>query len=101
MKFFILYINIFLLLNCAAQGTASGGPEDLEGPKLLSIDPPNKSQNIPLDQKIVLTFNELIDPISIQNAVKVSHAHTIKARGRHIIIKPKKKRANRRAYNYL
>ncbi len=90
MKFFILYINIFLLLNCAAQGTASGGPEDLEGPKLLSIDPPNKSQNIPLDQKIVLTFNELIDPISIQNAIKVSHAHTIKVRGRHIIIKPKK-----------
>ena len=46
MKFLILYINMFLLLNCAAQGTASGGPEDLEGPKLISIDPPNKSKNI-------------------------------------------------------
>ena len=89
MKFFILYINIFLLLNCAAQGTASGGPEDLEGPVLISIYPPNKSQNIPVNQKITLTFNELIDPISIQNAIKVSHDHTIKARGRHIIIKPK------------
>ena len=39
MKFFILYINIFLLLNCAAQGTASGGPEDIKGPILLSINP--------------------------------------------------------------
>ena len=56
MKFFILYINILLLLNCAAQGTASGGPKDTEGPILLSIDPPNKSQNIPVDQKITLSF---------------------------------------------
>ena len=91
MKFLILYINMFLLLNCAAQGTASGGPEDLEGPKLISIDPPNKSKNISLDQKITLSFNELLDPVSIQNSIKISNGHKIKVRGRHIIITPEKK----------
>ena len=71
MKLFILYINILVLLNCAAQGTASGGPEDEEGPKIISIDPPNKSE-ILQDQKIILTFNELLDPVSIQNSVEIS-----------------------------
>ena len=89
MKFCFLYINIILLLGCASQGTASGGPEDIEGPKLISVQPPNKTSNISPNEKIILTFDELLDPVSIQTAIFISDDHKIKTKGRHIIIKPK------------
>ena len=88
MKLCFLYINLILFIGCAAQGTASGGPEDFDGPKLISIQPENKSVNISPNQKIVLSFNELLDPVSIQNAITITDEYKIKVKGRYIIIMP-------------
>ena len=35
------YFSIVLFFSCAAQGPASGGPADKNGPELISIEPAN------------------------------------------------------------
>ena len=88
-KLCFLYISFIIFFGCAAQGTASGGPKDLEGPKLISIQPENKTIEILPNQKIILSFNELLDPVSVQNAITIMDEYKIKVKGRHIIIMPK------------
>ena len=68
-KFLFLYIIVLLFISCAAQGIASGGPADMEGPILISVHPLNETQKITTDQKITLSFNELLDPVSIPAAI--------------------------------
>ena len=61
---------IFFLLGCAAQGPVTGGPADEKGPTLITVQPANLSLNITLDQKITLTFDELLDPVSIPASIQ-------------------------------
>ncbi len=96
MKFpFRTYIWIIpILIGCAAQGPASGGPPDSTGPKLISITPNNGSVNIELDQKITLVFNEMLDPVSIPSSLNSSlkeEAYFVKVRGRRLYISPNEK----------
>ncbi|SVD02532.1 uncharacterized protein METZ01_LOCUS355386, partial [marine metagenome] len=90
MKYWLLGSSI-LFLSCAARAPASGGPPDKEGPKLISIDPPNGSIAITPNQKITLLFNELLDPVSIPSSITFEENHKVKFRGRRIIITPETK----------
>ena len=87
-KFFLLNIIIILFISCAAQGPASGGPPDTVGPILISVQPPNQTLEITPDQKITLSFNELLDPISIPASITIEEDYKLKVRGRRIIIIP-------------
>lgn len=89
-KFWFLYIIVLLFFNCASQGIATGGPADMEGPILISVQPPNETLEIAIDQKFTLSFNELLDPISIPSSITLIENYKIKVRGRRIIIIPDK-----------
>ena len=88
--FFHLLI-VVLLFSCASQGPPTGGPIDRQGPRLISVQPPNESLNIASDQKIMLTFNELLDPVSIPISIQIEsdQDYKLKIRVRRIIIQPK------------
>jgi len=85
-------ILILLLLGCAAQGPATGGPVDKKGPVLISIQPQNGSLNIATDQKVTLIFDELLDPVSIPASIQIEFNldYKLKIRGRKLIIIPEK-----------
>ncbi len=87
--------KLFLLmvfLGCAAQGPASGGPEDLAGPIILNIYPENGLTNLKTLDKIEIFFDELVDPLSIPAGIKIypSIEYKIKIRGKKVIILPQK-----------
>ena len=88
-----LYIVIILfLLGCASQGPVTGGPADEKGPILITVHPANASLNIAQNQKIILTFNELLEPVSIPSSIKIEFDldYKIKIRGQKLIIYPDK-----------
>ncbi len=82
---------ILLLLGCAAQSPATGGPLDKKGPVLISVHPVDESLNISTEQKIILTFSELLDPVSIPASIQIGSdlEYKLKIRGRRLIIQPK------------
>ena len=88
-KLLLVHFTFFLFYSCAIQGTASGGPADKVGPKLISVFPKNGTLTIPSNQKIILDFNELLDPVSIPNSIICKEDYKIKSRGRRITITPK------------
>tara|TARA_B100001250_G_scaffold119542_1_gene101455 strand:+ start:382 stop:1899 length:1518 start_codon:yes stop_codon:yes gene_type:complete len=92
-NFVVKIILIFTVFNCAVQGPASGGPIDKTGPKLVSIDPINGSLGIASDQKVILIFNELLDPISIPASIQIKNQedYELKIKGRKVIIFPREK----------
>ena len=71
MRYYILIAFIFL--GCASQMKPSGGPIDTEGPKVIEIYPENKSIILDSKTKIILEFDEFIDPISVINAVSIQN----------------------------
>ena len=88
-----LYIIIILfLLGCAAQGPLTGGPADEKGPMLITVQPANASLEIAQEQKIILTFDELLDPVSIPASIQIEFDldYKLKIRGRKLIIYPDK-----------
>ena len=89
-KFFCLNIIILLFVSCAVQGAASGGPPDTVGPILISVQPTNKTMEIAPGQKIILNFNELLDPVSIPASITLAENYRVKVRGRRIMIIPDK-----------
>ncbi|MDP6570551.1 MAG: Ig-like domain-containing protein [Candidatus Marinimicrobia bacterium] len=80
-----------ILFGCAAQGPASGGPPDSDGPAVISMMPQSGTIHIPGDQKISLVFNEMLDPVSVPSSVTTTleeEEYHIKVRGRKIYISP-------------
>ncbi|MAJ45579.1 MAG: hypothetical protein CMF96_12680 [Candidatus Marinimicrobia bacterium] len=82
---FFIFLILFLY-NCAAIGPASGGKIDKEGPKLLSISPANGTKNLNLNQNIVLTFSEPVDPNSVKASIRITPKHHTKLNIRRNII---------------
>ena len=89
-NFFLFHLCLLFLLSCAAQAPASGGPTDKDGPILISMHPKNESVNIRSDQKITLTFNEPINPVSIPSSISLSANYKLNIKSRKIIILPDK-----------
>lgn len=51
---------------CAREGLPPGGPRDRFPPYVVETDPPTGSTHVPLDVSPSLTFNERIEPRSIE-----------------------------------
>ena len=58
-------ILVIMLAGCAAQGPPGGGPEDKEGPVLISSVPKDMETNVTGLSEIFLEFSE---PVQIKNA---------------------------------
>lgn len=54
------------VLACAREGMPPGGPRDRVPPYVVETDPPTGSTHVPLDVSPTLTFNERIQPRSIE-----------------------------------
>ena len=78
-KILSLYIISLLFISCASQGLASGGPADKEGPILVSVQPRNETLLIGPSQKITLSFNELLDPVSIPTSISLAEEYKVRA----------------------
>ena len=84
--------KFIFLFGCAAQGPVTGGPADVKGPTLITVQPANASLNFAQEQKITLTFDELLDPVSIPASIQIEFDldYRLKIRGRKLIIYPDK-----------
>ena len=80
---------LIFIFNCAYQGSPGGGPVDNEGPILIDTYPPDQSFLDDSD-RIIIQFNEYIDPKSIIHSISVSPETNIdyEVKGKKIIIKP-------------
>tara|TARA_Y100001970_G_C14239153_1_gene863789 strand:- start:1141 stop:2682 length:1542 start_codon:yes stop_codon:yes gene_type:complete len=77
------------MFGCAVQGPISGGPVDKSPPVLLFATPENLSTGISSREKIILNFNELIDPISVYKSITINNQEfKIKVKGKRIILYP-------------
>jgi hypothetical protein len=60
-----------MLFSCAALKEPSGGPRDLEGPRLVYTSVPNKSIHFK-EKALSFTFNEFLAPEDLQQALFIS-----------------------------
>ena len=65
------YTLSLLLICCASQAPPSGGPIDFEAPSIFSIEPDINNGILSNKDKIVITFNELLNPKSLVNSVNI------------------------------
>ncbi len=64
---------------CAREGLPVGGPRDLVPPYVVETDPPSGSTHVPLDVSPTLTFNERIEPRSIEGNLFIAPIIEFKA----------------------
>ncbi len=94
MKYYLFLITC-IFFSCASQGSPNGGPIDDEGPQVISISPKSKSKILE-DDKIVIVFDEPINPITVVNAIEIfpDNKFSHRVSGKKIIITPEKKWRN-------
>ena len=86
-----LIILALILYGCAAQMAPNGGPLDQTGPSLVDVSHRPSYNIFNSDEKIVFTFDEFIDPLSVVNSIKVFNFdnYTYQVRGKKIILEQK------------
>ena len=90
MKKITLLILLIFIVSCAVQGPIPGGDIDKKGPNLLSVQPSNYSTDINSTQKIILFFDESLEPNSVYKSLKIDNSEfKVTIIGKRIIIKPK------------
>lgn len=91
MKYY-LFLFACIFFSCASQGSPNGGPIDDVGPKVISVFPKSNSSFLE-DDKIVIIFDEPINPITTVNAIEIFPYNNFLHRvsGKKIIISPKNK----------
>lgn len=65
-------IALALLAGCARKAPPSGGPPDLEPPKLVSSSPDSGAAGVPLDARLSLTFSEGMEPRTTGESVELA-----------------------------
>lgn len=60
------------LAACAKREPPSGGPPDIEAPRLITAVPDSGAANVPRDARIALTFSEGMEPRSTGEAVSIA-----------------------------
>ena len=90
-KYYILLI-LFIFFGCASQAKPGGGPIDKDGPVLVNLYPNNNSIISDNQTKIILEFNEAINPISVVNSIEILNFSEFdyKVQGKKITLSPKK-----------
>jgi len=91
MKYY-LFLFAYIFFSCASQGSPNGGPIDDVGPKLISVSP-KKNATLLEDDKIVIIFDEPINPITVVNAIEIFpyNKFSYRVSGKKIIISSKNK----------
>ena len=87
MRYYLTLI-LFIFLGCAAQLKPKGGPVDNEGPRLVKVSHPNLTNISNSTDKIILYFDEFIEPLSVVNAIEIMNIDDFEymVRGKKIII---------------
>ena len=90
MRYIVSILFTLLILSCAAQGPATGGPKDIVGPQIISVSPIDSSTNIKVNTKIIFEFDEPVDPTSIKSSVSIINfdQFMIKTKRNKVIIQP-------------
>ncbi|MCC6652188.1 MAG: Ig-like domain-containing protein, partial [Candidatus Eisenbacteria bacterium] len=65
---------------CAKKGMPTGGPPDLDPPRILTVSPDSGAAAVPLDASIVLTFTEDMEPRGTGSAVELAPPVEIRQR---------------------
>ncbi len=60
------------LASCAKKGPPSGGPPDLEPPRIVSTSPDSGAANVAHDTRISVTFSEGMEPRSSGDALELA-----------------------------
>jgi hypothetical protein len=63
---------VVLLASCAKRGLPSGGPPDLEPPRLVASFPDSGTARVAVDARISLTFSEGMEPRSTSESVSLA-----------------------------
>ena len=89
MKYY-LFSFLCIFLSCASQGYPNGGPIDYDGPEIIKSLPNNGGISLSPKDPIIIFFNELINPISVVNAISIFPENQFSHRviGNKIIITP-------------
>ncbi|HHS51117.1 MAG TPA: hypothetical protein ENN07_08385 [candidate division Zixibacteria bacterium] len=88
--FAISLIAGFALFSCARIQAPPGGPEDKTPPKIVSTTPEKNALNVPLDEQIVIRWDEYIRPIA-DGALLLPRIEgtSVKIKGKRLIIEHK------------
>ena len=70
-KSLLVSIILLLIYNCASQGYPTRGPVDDAPPKLNTTKPKNHSIDLNKTKNIILSFDEMINPESIYNSIRI------------------------------
>ena len=66
------WVAVIVLAGCAKKAPPSGGPPDLEPPRLVSSAPESAAARVPLDARPALTFSEPMEPRSTGEAIAIA-----------------------------
>jgi hypothetical protein len=79
------------LVSCAKRGPPTGGPPDIEPPRLIGSSPDSGAAGVARDAVLALTFSEGMDPRSTADAISIAPRIDIRQRrwsGRTVAIVP-------------
>ena len=68
------------LAACAKRGPPTGGPPDIEPPRLIASSPDSGAAGVARDAVMTLTFSEGMDPRSSSDAISIAPRIDIKQR---------------------
>lgn len=71
---------LVLVAGCAKKAPPSGGPPDIEPPRLVSSDPDSGAAGVARDARLSLTFSEGMEPRSTGDAVALAPMTEIRSR---------------------
>lgn len=73
-------VALLALGACAKKGPPSGGPPDVEAPRMVASVPDSGAAAVPRDAEIALTFSEGMDPRATAEAVAIAPRVDVRAR---------------------
>lgn len=75
-----LLLLLVALASCAKKGAPTGGPPDIEPPRLVASAPDSGAAGVPRDAVLALTFSEGMDPRSTADAISIAPRVDIRQR---------------------
>jgi hypothetical protein len=69
-----------ILASCAKKGPPTGGPPDIESPRLIASYPDSGAAGVPRDASLSLTFSEGMDPRATAEAIAIAPRVDIRQR---------------------
>ena len=101
---FAAILACVLLAGCARRAPPSGGPPDLEPPRIVSSAPDSGAARVPLDGSLSLSFTESMEPRSTEEAVSLAPRVPIRRRrwsGNTLTLIPAEALEPRRTYTLI